>query len=70
MALLPYYIDNCMFNYFGRTGKSSSEKALPYRASDPDTDRRTGMSRKSSSGGPASDQSSDTHTADVTYASQ
>jgi hypothetical protein len=71
MAVLCYYIDNYMFYYFGRTGKSSSEKALPYRTSDPEPDRRTGMSRKpSSSGGPASDQSSDTHTADVTYASQ
>jgi len=70
MAVLRYYIDNYLFDYFGRTGKSSSEKALPYRTSDPEGDRRTAMSRKSSSGGPASDQSSDTHTADVTYASQ
>lgn len=70
MAVLRYYIDNYLFDYFGRTGKSSSEKALPYRTNDPEGDRRTAMSRKSSSGGPASDQSSDTHTADVTYASQ
>ncbi|GFG33969.1 hypothetical protein Cfor_07519, partial [Coptotermes formosanus] len=54
-----------------RTGKSSPEKALPYRTSDPEPDRRTGMSGiASASGGPASDQSSDTHTADITYASQ
>jgi hypothetical protein len=60
-----------MFDYFGRICKSSPEKALPYKTSDPEADRRTGMSRISSaSGGPASDQSSDTHTADVTYASQ
>ena len=71
IAVLRYYIDNCLFDYFGRTGRSSSEKAPPYRTSDPESDRRTGMSRKvSSSGGPASDQSSDTHPADVTYASQ
>jgi hypothetical protein len=60
-----------MCDYFGRTGKSSPEKALPYRTSDPEPDRRTGMSGiASASGGPASDQSSDTHTADITYASQ
>lgn len=70
MDVLRYYIDNNLFDYFGRTVKSSSEKALPYRTSDPESERRTGMSRKSSSGGPASDQSSETHTADVTYASQ
>jgi hypothetical protein len=65
-----YVIILIIFDYFGRTGKSSSEKALPYRTSDPESDRRTGMSRKPSSGGLASDQSSDTHAADVTYASQ
>lgn len=71
MAVLHYYIDNYMFDCFGRTGKSSSEKALPYRTNDPEPDRRTGMSKvPSASGGPASDQSSDTHTADITYASQ
>lgn len=70
MTVLHYYIDSYMCDYFGRTAKSSAEKTLPYRTSDPDPDRRTGMSRISSSGGPASDQSSDTHTADITYASQ
>ena len=65
------YVIIVVTDYFGRTGKSSSEKAPPYRTTDPEADRRTGMSRKlSSSGGPASDQSSDSHAADVTYASQ
>lgn len=70
MAVLHCYIDSYVSDYFDRTGKSSAEKAPPYRTSEPEPERRTGMARILSSGGPASDQSSDTHTADITYASQ
>lgn len=44
---------------------------MPCRTGEVQKDERAGLTGTSStSGGPASDQSSDTHAADITYASQ
>ncbi|PNF23828.1 hypothetical protein B7P43_G14721 [Cryptotermes secundus] len=54
-----------------RIGKSLPEDTVPCRTGEVEKGGRAGLTGTSStSGGPASDQSSDTHTADITYASQ
>ncbi|XP_021913897.1 partitioning defective 3 homolog isoform X3 [Zootermopsis nevadensis] len=53
-----------------RIGKSLPEKAPPCQRGAAEPDGRGGLTGTFSSGGPASDQSSDIHAADITYASQ